>query len=307
MPVPNRYLLHQGPVISALLRAAMGASKNKGGSQAQPQVPGPEQRVVLPPRPKDLVRDYVRHVGGEPSAYRNELPPHLFPQWVFPLVTESFQGLPYPMKKALNGGCRIEMNAPIPGNEPLEVQGRLESIDDDGRRAILQHRSVTGTSSQPEALVAYFHAIVPLGGGKSKDKGNGAPKKPKAEKPRVPEDAREIARWKIGAKAGREFAKLTGDINPIHWVPPAARAAGFRNVILHGFSTLARAMEGLNRGLFAGDVHAIRAMEVRFTRPLVLPAQVGLYARGDSEVYVGDAPGGPAYLRGTFEAPGHGA
>ncbi|MFW6051787.1 MAG: MaoC family dehydratase [Myxococcota bacterium] len=299
MPVPTRYFLHQGPVIGALVRAAT-ASKEQGAAKAPPELPGPEQRKVIPPRPKDLVRDYVRHVGGEPSAYRNEVPPHLFPQWVFPLVTDSFRGLPYPMQKAMNGGCRIEVRAPLPGDEPLHVTGRLDSIDDDGRRAVLQHRSVTGTSTHPEALVAYFQAIVPLGGGKGDGKGK------KKEKPRVPDDARELARWKIGAKAGFDFAKLTGDINPIHWVAPYAKAFGFPNVILHGFSTMARAMEGLNRALFAGDVHAIRMLDVRFTRPLVLPAKVGLYVRGNTEVYVGDAPGGPAYLRGTFEAPGHG-
>lgn len=304
MPVPTRYLLHQGPVIGALVRAALGTKSQ--GPKAPPTLPGPELRKVIPPLPADLVRDYVRHVGGEPSAYKKEVPPHLFPQWVFPLVTASFEGLPYPMQKAMNGGCRIEVNAPLPIDEPLHVAGRLESIDDDGRRAILQHKSVTGTSTHPEALVSYFYTFVPLGGGKGGDGKADKPKKPKSDKPRVPLEAREVQRWKIGSKAGNDFAKLTGDINPIHWVPSYAKAMGFRNVILHGFSTFARAMEGLNRGLFSGDVHAIRTFEVRFTRPLVLPAKVGLYVHGDTEVYVGDAPGGPAYLRGTFEAPGHG-
>jgi acyl dehydratase len=301
MPIPNRHILQQGPVLSALARAVI-TSNRKGPSQAAPTLPGPEERLVIAPRPRDLVRDYVRHVGGEPNAYRNTVPPHLFPQWIFPLVTRSFEGLPYPMQKAMNGGCRITVNAPLPGDEPLQVSGRLQSIDDNGRRAVLQHRGATGTSTHPEALVSDFYAIVPLGGGKKNGKGGA---KKKDEKPRVPQDARELARWRIGSKAGLEFAKLTGDFNPIHWIPGYARAFGFRNVILHGFSTMARAMEGLNRGLFSGDVSAIRELDCRFTRPLVLPAQVGLYVRGPNELYVGDAPGGPAYLTGTFDAPGH--
>ena len=40
---------------------------------------------------------------------------------------------------------------------------------------------------------------------------------------------------------------------------------------------------------------------MRFTRPLVLPARVGVYVRGD-KVWVGDAPGGGAYLEGTFRS-----
>ena len=62
---------------------------------------------------------------------------------------------------------------------------------------------------------------------------------------------------------------------------------------------MARAIEGMNRGLYAGDVDALRSIRVRFTKPLVLPAKVGLYVR-DHEVFVGPAPGGPAYLTGTF-------
>ena len=85
----------------------------------------------------------------------------------------------------------------------------------------------------------------------------------------------------------------------MHWVPAYAKAFGFRNTILHGFGTMARAIEGLNRGLFAGDVDALKEVHVRFTRPLVLPAKVGLYVH-DQQLFVGDAPGGPAYLTGTY-------
>ena len=42
-----------------------------------------------------------------------------------------------------------------------------------------------------------------------------------------------------------DFAKLTGDFNPIHWVPAYARASGFRSCILHGFATMSYAMEAI--------------------------------------------------------------
>ena len=122
----------------------------------------------------------------------------------------------------------------------------------------------------------------------------------------MPVDAREIAFFKLRPDAGLDFAKLTGDFNPVHWVPRWARAFGFRNVILHGFGTMARAIEALNRGLFAGDVNALAEIDVRFTRPLVLPARVGVYVR-DNQVWVGDAPGGPAYLEGSFKVRTRGA
>jgi acyl dehydratase len=238
------------------------------------------------------VRDYIRHVGGDPAWYRGQVPAHLFPQWVFPLQARGIEGLQYPIQRVLNGGSRLQMNAPLPLGEPYELKVQLLDIDDNGRRAVVHQRATTSTSAHPEAIVCDVYGIVPLGGG---DKSA----KRKDERPRVPVVAKELARWKLGTKVGLEFAKLTGDFNPIHWIPPAARASGFRNVINHGFSTMARAIEGLNRTLFSGDVSRLESIDVKFTKPLVLPARVGLYIEDDS-VYVGDAPGGPAYLVGTY-------
>ncbi|HEY8431188.1 MAG TPA: MaoC/PaaZ C-terminal domain-containing protein [Sandaracinaceae bacterium] len=294
MPVSIRHVLSQGPALRGMGEAAFGALKQRLGlakANGAPVLPGPEVRATFPPRPPQLIRDYVRHVGGDPGAYKKRVPPHLFPQWGFALTGKTLDGLSYPMLQAMNGGCRLVMNAPLPSDEPLEVSARLERIDDDGKRAILEQRIVTSTRSAPEAVVAHLFIFVPL----AKRAKDGA----KKERPRVPQDAKELAFWRLRADAGLDFAKLTGDFNPVHWIPAYARAFGFKNTILHGFGTMARAIEGLNRGLFAGDVDALREVHVRFTRPLVLPAKVGLYVRGE-ELWVGDAPSGPAYLTGTF-------
>lgn len=301
MAVSSKHVLQQGPVLATLAGVAASAIRQRMGwarSAGAPELPGPEFTTIVEPRPAELLRAYVKHVGGDPAAYRGQVPPHFFPQWGFPLASRTLQGLPYPLFKVLNGGCRLEINAPLPADESLHARARLEDIDDDGRRAVIHQRVVTGTSAHPEAVVGHLYAIVPLGGGKD-DKGekNAAAKRAPA---RVPQDAEELQRWRLPADAGLDFAKLTGDFNPVHWVPPYARAFGFRNTILHGFSTMARAMEGLQRTLFAGSVRALRVLDVKFTKPLVLPAKVGLYVKGES-LWVGDAPGGPAYLVGTYQ------
>jgi acyl dehydratase len=298
VPGLTRHIVHQGPVLAALARTAFGAIVRSGRGAPLQATPGAELHATLPPRPASLVRDYVRHVGGDPDAYRRTVPPHLFPQWSFPLAAATLRGLPYPMVKVVNAGCRLEMRAPLPAGEPLVVSARLESVDDDGRRALLHTRVVTGTASAPGVLVAHLFAYVPLGGGAPASSGE-APKGARV-RVRVPDDARELAFWRIGAGAGRDFAALTGDVNPLHWLPPYARALGFRSTILHGFSTLARAMEGLHRRLFSGDVTALAAIDVRFTRPLLLPGRAGLYVTASDDVYVGDAPGGGTFLEGRF-------
>ncbi len=305
MAVPSRYILHQAPVIAALGQTVLSTlyRKASGAAPSAQSFPGPELTKTINPRPKDLVRHYIKHVGGSPSAYRGRLPAHLFPQWGFPLATQTLVGVDYPLQKVLNAGCRMEINAPLPDNEPLKVSARLESIDDNGRRALIHQRVVTGTASEPEALVGHMYVLVPLGGKKGEKKSNGASKK-KKEPVRVPAGARELARWRLGASAGLEFAKLTGDFNPVHWVAPYARAFGFKNCILHGFSTMARAMEGINQGLLSGVSDSINMLDVSFTSPLVLPAKVGLYLHDDNQIFVGAAPGGRAYLSGSFALQG---
>jgi MaoC like domain len=307
MAISSKYVLQQGPVLATLGRAALTAMRQgidarlgRPAPSGMPPIPSAEIRETLPPRSAALVRDYVRHTGGDPAAYRGIVPPHLFPQWGFPLTARTLEGLPYPLVRVLNGGCRLQMNAPLPADEPLEVRARLEDVDDNGRRAVIHQRIVTGTLEVPDAVIADLYAIVPLGDPKAKANGHGSNGE-RARKlvVRVPEHAEELARWRIGAQAGLDFAKLTGDFNPVHWVRPYARAFGFRSTILHGFATMARAIEGLQRTMFSGSVHALHVVDVKFTKPLALPAKVGLYVDGD-ELFVGDAPGGPAYLAGSF-------
>ncbi len=293
MSISLRHVLSQGPVLGALARVAL-ESLHAPKTGPAPKTPGPWIEAELPPRSADLLRDYVRHVGGDPSWYRGRVPASLFPQWGFPLAARTLEGVPYPLARVMNAGCRIEQRAPLRADVPLRVRARLESIDDDGARAILVQRVETGTREEPAALVGEIRAYVPLA--KRPTSGQPASTRKRAA---VPVDAIELAYLRLGADAGLDFAKLTGDFNPIHWIAPYARMSGFKAPILHGFATFARAIEALNRARFSGDPLRLATFDARFTKPLVLPARVGVYVERGS-LWVGDAPGGGAYLEGTF-------
>ncbi|MEA2701279.1 MAG: hypothetical protein QOI66_5550 [Myxococcales bacterium] len=299
------------------MTALAPASSPSSGSSGSRALPGPTLNDRVPSPSAALVRDYVRSVGGDGAAYRSKLPPHLFPQWAFPVLARTLDDLPFPLLRVVNGGCRLTMNAPLPIGEPLQVQASLVGIEDKGRKAVLHQRAVTGTASMPDALIADIFALVPTeapatnrtngtngaaSNGHARSNGhaqpNGVPKDKDAAI--VPSDVRELAYWRLSPDAGLSFALLTGDINPVHWLRPYAQAFGFRSTILHGFATLARTMEGLHRGLFAGAVDRLASIDVRFTRPLVLPARVGLYLGAGNTIFVGDAPGGFAYMTGSF-------
>jgi hypothetical protein len=290
-----RHVLEQGAMLRALGGAALSGLRAPRGGEAV-QCPGPWiEHEVAAPSPS-LVAAYVRHVGGEPGSYRATVPAHLFPQWGLPLASRVLARTSYPLVRVVNAGVRLQIRAPLPSGERFLVKARLEAVDDDGQRAILTQRIVTGTRAEPDAVIADVRARVPLRSARpAKDKRGGAAAT-------VPPDAREIAYFRLGPGAGFDFAKLTGDFNPIHWVPAAARATGFRAVILHGFSTLARAMEATIVRVLSGNAAALREVDVRFTRPLTLPAKVGVYVDPGGGLFVGDAPGDNAYLAGRFEA-----
>ena len=145
---------------------------------------------------------------------------------------------------------------------------------------------MTEQADAPEALVAEVYGIVRRAAG---------PPAGKQHVDYLPEAAQKIDDWTLGRDAGLTFALLTGDINPLHWLPPYARALGFRSSILHGFAAMARTYAALERRL---GPRRLRLLDVRFRRPIVLPAQLSLYVDGD-QVLVGTADE-PLCLTGRF-------
>lgn len=66
-----------------------------------------------------------------------------------------------------------------------------------------------------------------------------------------------------------EFARLTGDVNPVHLDPDVARRTVFRGCVAHGMFVQSVAA-GLmwQSGLFEGTVIAVQDVRSKFTAPL---------------------------------------
>lgn len=291
MTVPARHLLKQGPMLRTLGLAAVAPLQKKLRFRTA-AIPVGEFSRTLPPLADDLIEDFIREMGGDPAVWRGAVPPHLFPQWGLPVAAELMRALPYPIHKMLNAGCRLELREALPAGRPMQVHARLDPVDADERRAKIRGVITTGTEGAPEALVASVDGYIPLApraGGSGK------------EKPVVPAGARRLAEWRLPWRAGLDFALLTGDFNPLHWVPPYARAMGFRSNILHGYALMARALEGLVAGELGGDPSKLASIEVRFTTPLPLPAAPSLFVGEGGALFVGKGVGEPANLVGTFQ------
>jgi hypothetical protein len=290
MLTPARHLVHQRSMLMSLGNVAVDSLVERFRQAPRRQaLPGPEISTHVAAPPDALIEDFLRHIGAEGSGYAGVVPPQLFSQWGLSVALRALRGCGFPLVKMLNGGCRVESNAALRRGEALTVRARLVRVNDDGRRAVLCQRIVTEQVGTPEALVAEVYGIVRVP----------AERVLAAQSSRqpvyLPAGARRIEEWSLGRESGLDFALLTGDFNPLHWLAPYARAMGFRSTILHGFAAMARAYAGLER---AFAPRRLCLLDVRFVQPITLPARVSLYVDGE-RVYVG-AAGELVYLTGSF-------
>jgi acyl dehydratase len=101
----------------------------------------------------------------------------------------------------------------------------------------------------------------------------------------------------LGGGDGAAYARLTGDWNPIHVWPWAARALGLRGAVAHGMCVVEKALPALLEqaaatvATTATTAPAVRAavaagawpgpakLTISFRRPVPLPSQVALVCR----------------------------
>ncbi|MFP8883026.1 MaoC family dehydratase [Streptomyces mangrovi] len=109
-------------------------------------------------------------------------------------------------------------------------------------------------------------------------------------------------RWEVPGSAGRAYAAVSGDRNPIHLHPLTARLFGFPRAIAHGMWTKARCLAALEEHLPG----ACR-VDVSFRAPVPLPSAVRFHASGPAAsaggvlwdfALRGDGGAGREHLRG---------
>jgi acyl dehydratase len=90
--------------------------------------------------------------------------------------------------------------------------------------------------------------------------------------PRVIDEHVPIGEWLVAADAGRRYAALSGDWNPIHLWPWSARLMGMQHPIIHGMHTVAMACSLYQRA--TGNTAS--ALHCQFRRPVPLGSTVKL-------------------------------
>ena len=298
MAVPYSHALRQGRGIRSLLQVGMSALS--GGGPPLGVLPGPVLTETVAPPNDRLLEDTIRWAGGDPARYTQVLPPWMFAWWGLPLFARLLTTAPYPALKIVNQGFAVDHRSHLPRGQALNLSARIMGVREEPTKIRLHLQLVTGTDAVPDAQVVDMFTVMP------QKPPAGTPRRTRRGPPTVDAAWTEVAEWENGAGAGSEFARLTGDFNPIHWIPAAARAGGFKGCILHGFGIAARGLEHLARHRWAEGMDAFAGMDARFTAPLTLPGTARLFL-GPAEpedpathgLAIGRASGGEAFLIGT--------
>ena len=88
------------------------------------------------------------------------------------------------------------------------------------------------------------------------------------------ETSPETAELAFSASMVRRYAKVSGDVNPIHLSTLTARLFGFKRAIVHGMYSGAKAVSVLDK---QAELNS-KAVRLAFKRPMFVPAKAVLYS-----------------------------
>lgn len=101
------------------------------------------------------------------------------------------------------------------------------------------------------------------------------------ESAEVPE-ANQVSVFSVPENIGRQYARLSGDFNPIHLSHLTAKAFGFKRAIAHGMWTLARTYSELTENM--EHVSETIRLNAEFEKPVFLPATVQLVTEAFADI-----------------------
>jgi hypothetical protein len=229
----------------------------------------PERQLTLTGHRVDptALADYARVCGFAVDGYL----PVTYPQVLsFALQVRLMSSGDFPLRLPglVHLRQRMSQHQPIAADEPLHVTVHAERLRQHPRGA--QVDLVTDVAVDGEPVWAGRSTYLARGAkAPDPEAGDADPVEPPVITGPHPD-----ARWRLPSDLGRRYARVSGDVNPIHLHPLPAKAFGFPGAIAHGMWTVARCIAALQ-----GRLPASHTVDAVFRKPLVLPATVELLTR----------------------------
>jgi MaoC like domain len=277
--------LDDAPNLAVLFARAAATSfgrASSGGALADFEVRRPEVRVE-----RTRLAAYDRVCG---FGLRDALPATYLHVLVFPLQVALMADRSFPLALAslVHVRNRIVQLRPVDASEIFSLRSSARALRPHplGAQVDLVGEVRVGKELVWEGVSTYLA------------RGASAPGEIEPQQPvTVDLGDRANAVWHVPADMGRRYAAVSGDVNPMHLSSLAAKAFGFPRTLVHGMWTKAHALAAIEPRL-----PAAYAVDVAFSRPLLLPSVAGFVASPQDQGWdfaVRPARGSGDHLRGT--------
>lgn len=263
-------------------RAVLGSLPGLGGRRAD-TVPDVALTVRGVTVDRAHLSDYDRVCGFRltdplPGTY-----PHVMG---FPLALKLITApdFPIPLTGVVHVGNRITVHRPVDAGETLDFTVHAEHLRPHPRGRQLDVVLVGSV----EGAEVWRGVSTYLGRERSAD---GGARRDRGEPPPPPAGS---ALWRVTPRVGTDYARVSGDHNPIHTSRIGARLLGYLRPIAHGMWSKARCLAAL-----ASRLPAAYTVEVAFKLPVPLPSTV-VFSRTDQGFALHDARTGRPHLVGSL-------
>ena len=178
---------------------------------------------------------------------------------------------PSPGPMTIDAERQLEELAPLPLQGPVQVRSRLLAVHPRGKGGAFVESETEVADAQGRVCTRITTGIFRRGvqalGDIEPFEGRGATRSVKRP---APERAPDVELSTAIAANQAMLYRLSGDWNPLHIDPAAARSGGFDAPILHGLCTYGHCAQMLVQALCGGDAARLQSMALRFSAP-VLP------------------------------------
>jgi acyl dehydratase len=252
------------PGLSRLFADAVVNARHTGSSL--PEVVAERRAVPVVPA---AVADYAHLCGFGLGAHPPVTWPHLLG---FPLqaAVMSRRDFPVPMVGLVHVENRITWVRPLEYGESLDVVAHAADLRAHRRGRLVD--LVAEVSSEGAVVWRSISTYLAWGGG--------APSASTDTPPDVSTLAgRAVVQLRFAEDAGRRYASVSGDVNPIHLHALSARVLGYDRAIAHGMFSYARVL-----GSLAARLPASGSSTVWFRKPVKLPSTTRLAVAEDARL-----------------------
>lgn len=176
----------------------------------------------------------------------------------------------------------LEMVRPLPTEGTVKVTSRLIGVHPRGKGNGFVESESNVTDADGNVCVRMVNGSFRRGIEKLGDiepfEGSGQTFSAKIA---VPETTPDVACEVLIPKNQAHIYRLSGDYNPLHIDPEAAKFGGFSEPILHGLCTFGHCAQLLLNALCGGDAARFKKIKVRFSSPVFLDDSMQILAWHD--------------------------